>query len=133
MSTKFFQKKLPKQIHGVILRTPKEILMTFGERIRITREKKNMTQEDLALAIGLKTKAAVSKIEKGIVQPNQKTIAKIAEALGVSPVVFFGYYEDDVVEFLPYLAEADSVTLDNIRAILHMPPKKICKSEKVIV
>ena len=98
--------------------------MTFGERIKLTREKKEMTQEDLAHAIGLKTKAAVSKIEKGIVQPNQKMIAKIAAALDVSPVVFFGYYDDDIIEFLPYLAQADSVTLENIRSILRMPPKK---------
>ena len=107
--------------------------MTFGERIRIAREKKHMTQEELAHAIGMKTKAAVSKIEKGIVQPNQITISKIAAALGENPVVFFGYYDDEVMEFLPYLSQADSVTLDNIRAILRMPPKKICKSNKEIV
>lgn len=107
--------------------------MKFGERVRITRERKNMTQEELAHAIGLETKAAVSKIEKGIVQPNQETIAKIAKALGVSPVVFFGYYKDETMEFLPYLEQADDVTLENIRAILRMPPKKICKSEKETV
>ena len=107
--------------------------MNFGERVRITRERKNMTQEELAHAIGLKTKAAVSKIEKGIVQPNQETISKIAKALNVSPVIFFGYYDDEIIEFLDYLAQADAVTLDNIRAILRMPPKKICKSQEEIV
>lgn len=107
--------------------------MTFGERVRITRERKNMTQEQLAHAIGLKTKAAISKIEKGLVQPNQVTISKIADALGENPVIFFGYYDDEILEFLHYLSRADSVTLENIRAILHMPPKKICNSAKVIV
>ena len=97
------------------------------------RKQYGLTQEQLAHAIGLKTKAAVSKIEKGIVCPDQKMIEDIATALGTNPVFFFGYYDDEIVEFLDYLAQADSVTLDNIRAILRMPPKKICNSQKEIV
>ena len=35
----------------------------------------------------------------------------------------------DYLEFIPYLAQADETTLDNIRAILGMPrKKKICVS-----
>ena len=95
--------------------------MTFGERVRLTRERNNMTQEDLAHAIGLKTKAAVSKIEKGITNPNQKTIAKIAKALGETPAYFFGYSDDKFVEYLPYLAQASEETIRNIRFMLGMP------------
>lgn len=93
-----------------------------------------MTQEDLARAVGLKTKAAISKIEKGITNPNQIMISKIADALKVSPTILFGYYSETIEEFLPYLSQADETTLDNIRAILGMPrKKKICDSIKETV
>ena len=95
--------------------------MTFGERVRLTRERHNMTQEDLARAIGLKTKAAVSKIEKGITNPNQTTIAKIAKALGETPAYFFGYQDEKFEEYLPYLENADDSDLRAIRKILGMP------------
>ena len=95
--------------------------MNFGERVRIARERKDMTQEDLAHAIGLKTKAAVSKIEKGITDPNQTTIAKIAKALGKSPAYFFGYQDERFEEYLPYLENADDSDLRAIRKILGMP------------
>ena len=63
--------------------------MTFGERLKYIRKTKGLSQEQLALMIGLQTKAAVSKIEKNITDPNQSTICKLAEALGVNPSVFF--------------------------------------------
>lgn len=96
--------------------------MTFGERVRLTRERNDMTQEDLAHAIGLKTKAAVSKIEKGITNPNQKTIEKIAKALGETPAYFFGYSDDKYAEYLPYLASASKERLESVRLLLGMPP-----------
>lgn len=63
--------------------------MRFGERLRQIRESRKMTQEELAHAVGLQTKAAISKMEKGIVDPNQSTIWKLSVALGVSPSAFF--------------------------------------------
>ena len=103
--------------------------MSFGENLKRIREKSNITQEQLAHAIGLKTKAAISKIEKNITDPNQSTITKLANALSVSPLEFFDFYWKEVEEkrlepfkeYLPFLAQADDVTLKNIRAILGMP------------
>ena len=99
--------------------------MAFGDRLRQIRESRDMTQEQLAHIIGLRTKAAISKIEKGITDPNHSTIKKLADALGVSPLDFFeGYSIREYAryeEYLPYLAQADSTTLRNIRAILGMP------------
>ena len=103
--------------------------MSFGENLKRIREKRDMTQERLAHAIGLKTKAAISKIEKDITDPNQSTISKLAMALSVSPLEFFDFYWEEMEEkklgpfkeYLPYLAQADDVTLRNIRAILGMP------------
>lgn len=99
--------------------------MSFGKNVKALRIKAGLTQEQLAHIIGLRTKAAISKIEKGITDPNQSTIKKLADALSVSPLDFFeGYSIREYAryeEYLPYLAHADPTTLRNIRAILGMP------------
>ena len=63
--------------------------MTFGERLKYIRKLKGLSQEQLALKIGLQTKAAISKIEKNITNPNQSTICRLAHALGVKPQDLF--------------------------------------------
>ena len=71
------------------MKSPRRLGMTFGERLKNIRKQKGLSQEQLALKIGLQTKAAVSKIEKGITNPNQSTICKLAVALGINPQEFF--------------------------------------------
>ena len=103
--------------------------MSFGKNLKQIRERKDMTQEQLAHAIGLKTKAAISKMEKDITNPNQSTISKLAKALGVSPLEFFDFYYEErekerlapYQEYLPYLANASEETIRNIRFMLGMP------------
>ncbi len=103
--------------------------MSFGTNLKEIREKRNMTQEQLAHAIGLKTKAAISKMEKDITDPNQSTISKLALALSVSPLEFFDFYYEErekerlapYQEYLPYLANASEETIRNIRFMLGMP------------
>ena len=101
---------------------------TLGDLIKYYREEKGLTQEQLALAIGHKGKTSISKIERGINSASYETIIAIARALSIDPVVFMEQYSFDKYaefhEFLPYLAEANEQTLDNIRAILRMPEKK---------
>lgn len=44
------------------------------------------------------------------------------------------FEDSEFLDFIPYLAQADETTLDNIRAILGMPrKKKICVSTKETV
>ena len=54
-----------------------------GQRIKTAREKKNMTQEDLAALIDI-SQAHISVIERGTKIPRIDTFAAIANALGVS-------------------------------------------------
>lgn len=120
---------MPNAILWAILITPKEMRMSFGTNLKEIRNRKGVTQEQLAHAIGLKTKAAISKIEKDITNPNQLTISKLAEALGVSPLEFFDFYYEarekerlaPYQEYLPYLANASEETIRNIRFMLGMP------------
>jgi len=59
--------------------------MTCGETIRQLREKKGMSQSDLAKAVGYKTRSSIAKIETGDSDPSQKMLVKIANVLEVSP------------------------------------------------
>lgn len=103
---------------------------TFGDNIRKYREKKGMTQLELAIALGYKTKGAVNKIENNVTRLPQPKIKLCADILGIPVVKLFSDAEPISVdytlyhEYLPYLAQADPTTLNNIRAILGMPIKK---------
>ncbi len=55
----------------------------IGKNIHQIREKKNITQEDLALSAGL-NRAYIGYIERGERNPSTETLAKIAKALRVS-------------------------------------------------
>ena len=57
--------------------------MFIGEKIRKLRKERNMTQEQLANYLGLKS-AAVSKYEKGIVSPSWAMIEKISTIFNVN-------------------------------------------------
>ena len=53
-------------------------------RLREFRERRFLTQQDLADKIGT-TKANISLLESGSQQPRPSTIKRLAEALGVEP------------------------------------------------
>ena len=60
--------------------------MTTGEKIKMLRVKKGMSQEELGKKVGVQ-KAAINKYEKGIVvNLKMSTIAKLADALSSSVV-----------------------------------------------
>lgn len=100
--------------------------MTFGEKVKLLRKKKGLTQEQLAERCG-RGKSYICNIEKGTRNTTLDNIPALAEALEVSIGELID--PDDIepsnpfLEFLPYLAQADEVTLNNIRAILGMPKK----------
>lgn len=61
--------------------TSQEIRMRVGQNIRRRREEMNMSQEELAHAIGKKSRSAISKIEKGTNDVGQSDLIAIANAL----------------------------------------------------
>lgn len=68
--------------------------VTIGERIKVQRMSKNITQEDLAKKIGV-TKQAIYKYENGIVTniPLDR-LEQIASALSVSSAYLMGWTDD---------------------------------------
>lgn len=66
----------------------------IGTRIKRQREKLGMTQEELANALGYKSKTTIAKIEKGTNDFPQKNIYKFANVLQVTPSFLMGLEED---------------------------------------
>ena len=59
--------------------------MEIGEKIKIARKKKGMTQEDLGKLVGVQ-KSAIAKYESGrVVNIKRSTLQKIASALNIRP------------------------------------------------
>ena len=67
--------------------------MTFGERVLALRTEKGMTQDELALAVGYKSRSTIAKIESGERDPHQSMIAAIAKALDTTPAYLMGWEE----------------------------------------
>lgn len=55
----------------------------LGEKIKLNRENKNMTQVEIAEALGVKP-ATVSKYESGTLEPNIESLKKLAELFEIS-------------------------------------------------
>ncbi|MBR6459328.1 MAG: helix-turn-helix transcriptional regulator, partial [Actinomycetaceae bacterium] len=60
-----------------------------GVRLKRYREAANMSQLELARAIGYNSKAAISKIENGQRDMPRSLIQLAADALGISPLALF--------------------------------------------
>ena len=59
------------------------ITQNIGETIRLLRQKKRMSQEQLALQAGINT-SYLGQVERGEKNPTIKTLEKIANALEIS-------------------------------------------------
>lgn len=62
----------------------------IGANIANARKKAGMSQEDLALKVGYKTRSAINKIEMGKRDLPQRKVVMIAHVLGVSPAALLG-------------------------------------------
>ncbi|ACL04316.1 transcriptional regulator, XRE family [Desulfatibacillum aliphaticivorans] len=66
----------------------------IGKRIAELRIENNLTQAQLAEAMGLSVES-ISRMERGVTFPSVKTLARVAEALGSSLKQFFDFDEDE--------------------------------------
>lgn len=70
--------------------------MTFGQRILKLRTEKGMTQDELAVMVGYKSRSTIAKIESGERDPHQSMIVLLAHALGVTPAYLMGWTEEAI-------------------------------------
>ncbi len=70
---------------------------TFGERLKVLREKAGLSQAELAERAGI-SQRAISHWELGKREPLISAVQKLCAALGVSCDVFFAKDEDSSAE-----------------------------------
>lgn len=68
--------------------------MTIADRIRECRERKGMSQDELAKRMGLKSRSSITRIEKAGDDVSMKDIERIAEALDCSKLYLWGIEYD---------------------------------------
>lgn len=90
--------------------------MTLAKRVIARRQELNMTQEELAHKMGLKSRSSIAKIESGR-EAKQKTIVSLAQALDVTVPYLMGW-EDSPEEQAEF--EASILQDDDLMEIIHM-------------
>ncbi|RBP82588.1 XRE family transcriptional regulator [Marinomonas rhizomae] len=76
--------------------------MNIGHVIKILRIQRKMTQEQIALEADMAT-SNVSRIEKGLRQPSQKVLQKIAKALNTKPSLLYAASEQPIADISDFL------------------------------
>ena len=85
--------------------------MELSDKVRCRREALGLTQEDLALRMGYKSRVSINKIENG--RPvSQKIIARLAEALDVSIPYLMGWDDKPAEELQDMGALAARLLMD---------------------
>ncbi|MCR5722096.1 MAG: helix-turn-helix domain-containing protein [Lachnospiraceae bacterium] len=64
--------------------------MSIGERIKMRRQELNMSQEELAIKVGYKSRSSINKIELSRNLPLDK-VEKVARALDCEPNFLMGW------------------------------------------
>lgn len=95
-------------------------LSEIGNRIKERRESLGMTQEELALALGYKSRTSINKIEKGLTDIPQSRIVSFAEVLKTTPGYIMGYDTsqniDDTIKFALF-GGADGITDEQLEEV----------------
>lgn len=68
--------------------------MNLGDRVKYLREKKGITQEELAQKLGKKSKSTVAHIETGNRDIPRSMVVELAKILEVSPCYLMGWEEE---------------------------------------
>ncbi|MBE7059948.1 MAG: cupin domain-containing protein [Ruminococcaceae bacterium] len=74
--------------------------MEIGKKIKILRQGKNLTQDELALRCEL-SKSFISQLERDLTSPSISTLVDILESLGVTLKEFFSDDEEEKIVFSP--------------------------------
>ena len=94
---------LADQFPPVASMLPKPPATLFGRRLRAARLAAKLTQADLGRVLGLDDQNTgaprVSRYETGKHEPDQATLARIAEALGL-PVAYFHATSDPLAKII---------------------------------
>lgn len=63
-------------------------MSNFTKVLKKYRDKRGLSQRDLALKLGYSTPQYISNVERGVAPMNLKKISKLAEIVGTKPFTF---------------------------------------------
>ena len=69
--------------------------MSIGSRIKERRELLNLSQEELALKLGYKSRSTINKIESGINDISQSKVVEFAKVLQTTPAYLMGLEDNE--------------------------------------
>jgi len=84
--------------------TPEKMVPVPVDRVKLLREKKGITQAELAAMLGYKSKSSVTHIERGRDIP-RSMVVKLADILNTTPAYLMGWDEDKSKSYIPYTPE----------------------------
>lgn len=67
----------------------------FGQRLKVARERAEMSQDELAQRVGYASRSSIGKIEAGKRDVTRPKILELAQALGVQPGYLMGWRDID--------------------------------------
>lgn len=102
---------------------------TIGERIRIARKAKELSQKELADKVS-RTKNVISNWERGDNQPDADTIGKLCAALDVMPNWLLGWesQKDDEIETIAAHNDGPPLTKEEQEKLIEFA--KFLKSQR---
>ena len=99
--------------------------MDLGNRVRKRREELNMSQEDLSLKMGYKSRSSINKIENGRAV-TQKIILRLAESLKTTPAYLMGWEDDEIETSNEIKKESDDFYDDmESKMSLYLPEEEV--------
>ncbi len=105
---------IQNHIYGDFTTQTIRISMTLGEKIKLVRSQKKMSQADLANGAGVHQKN-ISKYENDGVVPSALTLKALAKSLNVTTDYLLGGTDDDIIK--------DTELLNSFKEIDKMPDK----------
>ena len=91
------------------------------KRIKLRRQELNMSQEELAMKVGYKTKSSINKIESGQNDISQSKIYEFAKALKTTPSYLMGWEDNGVVKEEPSGYYTNSETKEMVQFLAKNP------------
>ncbi|WP_425378548.1 helix-turn-helix domain-containing protein [Spiroplasma endosymbiont of Polydrusus pterygomalis] len=104
--------------------------MLLGEKIKLLRQKNNLTIEELANRCEL-TKGFISQLERDISSPSIETLESILEVLGTNLADFFKQEKNK--KFVYVAEEHYEVKQDNYRIEWLVPNAQVNKLEPILI
>ena len=106
-----------------------ELKAIFGRRMREARRRRSFTQEVLAAEINMSVDM-VGRMERGTAQPSYETLARLVNALTISPAFLFGGDEDETTASQ---STETTLLLDRIRVLSDDDKSRVSAAIDLIV